>query len=54
VLCTGPSVKGGGRYAGRTEGNQVVNLEAATDPTGHFVTVRVTGSGPYSLHGTLL
>jgi len=52
VLCTGPSVKGGGRYAGRTEGNQVVNFEAATDPTGRFVTVRVTGSGPYSLHGT--
>jgi len=52
VLCTGPSVKGGGRYAGRTEGNQVVNFDAATDPTGHFVTVRVTGSGPYSLHGT--
>ena len=54
VLCTGPSVKGGGRYAGRTEGNQVVNLEAATDPTGHFVSVRITGSGPYSLHGTSL
>jgi len=54
VLCTGPSVKGGGRYAGRTEGNQVVNFNAATDPTGRFVTVRVTGSGPYSLHGTSL
>ena len=52
VLCTGPSVKGGGRYAGRTEGNQVVNFDSATDPTGRFVTVRITGSGPYSLHGT--
>ena len=54
VLCTGPSVKGGGRYAGRTEGNQVVNFDAASDPTGRFVTVRVTGSGPYSLHGKSL
>jgi tRNA-2-methylthio-N6-dimethylallyladenosine synthase len=54
VLCTGPSVKGGGRYAGRTEGNQVVNFDSAANPTGRFVTVRITGSGPYSLHGTLL
>jgi len=54
VLCAGPSVKGGGRYAGRTEGNQVVNFDSATDPTGRFVTVRITGSGPYSLHGSLL
>ena len=51
VLCTGPSVKGGGRFAGRTEGNQVVNFDSASDPTGRFVTVRVIGSGPYSLHG---
>ena len=51
VLCHGPSAKGGGRFAGRTEGGQVVNFEAAGDPTGRFVEVRITGCGPYSLHG---
>ncbi len=51
VLCTGPSVKGGGRYAGRTEGYQVVNFASSSDPTGRFVSVRITGCGPYSLHG---
>jgi len=54
VLCSGPSVKGGGRYAGRTEGNLVVNFDSADDPTGRFVTVRVTGSGPYSLRATAI
>jgi tRNA-2-methylthio-N6-dimethylallyladenosine synthase len=54
VLCTGPSVKGGGRYAGRTEGSLVVNFDSDVDPTGLFLTVRITGSGPYSLHGALL
>jgi tRNA-2-methylthio-N6-dimethylallyladenosine synthase len=52
VLATGPSPKGGGRFSGRTEGNLVVNFDAPGDPTGRFVTVRVTGSGPYSLHGS--
>lgn len=51
VLCLGPSVKGGGRFAGRTEGGQVVNFDAAGDPTGRFVDVCITGCGPYSLHG---
>jgi tRNA-2-methylthio-N6-dimethylallyladenosine synthase len=54
VLCTGPSVKGGGRFAGRSEGNLVVNFDSADDPTGRFVTVRITGSGPYSLRGSRL
>ncbi len=54
VLGAGPSPKGAGRFSGRTEGNLVVNFDAASDPTGRFVTVRVTGSGPYSLHGTAL
>ena len=54
VLCTGPSVKGGGRFAGRTEGNLVVNFDSAADPTGRFVDVRVTSSGPYSLRAVLL
>jgi len=52
VLATGPSPKGTGRFSGRTEGNLVVNFDAPTDPLGRFLTVRVTGSGPYSLHGT--
>lgn len=51
ILCLGPSVKGGGRFAGRSEGGQVVNFEAAGDPAGRFVDVRITGCGPYSLHG---
>ncbi len=51
VLATGPSPKGAGRFSGRTEGNLVVNFDAPADPTGRFVTVRITGSGPYSLHG---
>ncbi len=52
VLGTGPSPKGGGRFAGRTAGNLVVNFDAGSDPTGRFVQVRITGSGPYSLHGS--
>ncbi|MGA2533441.1 MAG: tRNA (N6-isopentenyl adenosine(37)-C2)-methylthiotransferase MiaB [Candidatus Aminicenantales bacterium] len=53
VLCSGPSPKGGGRLAGRTEGNLVVNFAAAPDLVGRFVSVRITGCGPYSLHGEL-
>jgi tRNA-2-methylthio-N6-dimethylallyladenosine synthase len=52
VLATGPSPKGAGRFTGRTEGNLVVNFDSPADPTGRFLTVRLTGSGPYSLHGT--
>ena len=51
VLGTGPSPKGGGRFSGRSAGNLVVNFDAPADPTGGFVDVRITGSGPYSLHG---
>jgi tRNA-2-methylthio-N6-dimethylallyladenosine synthase len=54
VLGTGPSPKGAGRFSGRTASNLVVNFDAPADPSGRFVTVRVTGSGPYSLHGTAL
>lgn len=53
VLATGPSPKGAGRFSGRTEGNLVVNFDAPSDPTGRFLKVRITGSGPYSLHGSL-
>lgn len=52
VLGTGPSPKGAGRFSGRTSSNLVVNFDAPADPSGRFVTVRITGSGPYSLHGT--
>jgi tRNA-2-methylthio-N6-dimethylallyladenosine synthase len=53
VLCLGPSPKGAGRLTGRTEGNLVVNFESPRDVVGQFVTVRITGFGPYSLHGQL-
>ncbi len=51
VLCHGPSAKGGGRFAGRTEGGQIVNFESSGDPVHRFVKVLITGCGPYSLHG---
>jgi tRNA-2-methylthio-N6-dimethylallyladenosine synthase len=51
VLGTGPSPKGAGRFSGRTAGNLVVNFDAPSDPSGLFLTVHITGSGPYSLHG---
>lgn len=51
VLCSGPSPRGRGRYAGRTEGGQVVNFDCPEDRSGSFVRVLVTGCGPYSLHG---
>lgn len=54
VLCTGPSPKGGGRFAGRTDGNLVVNFAADRPVIGEFVRVRVTGCGPYSLHAELV
>jgi tRNA-2-methylthio-N6-dimethylallyladenosine synthase len=54
VLGTGPSPKGAGRYSGRTAGNLVVNFDAGADPSGRFVDVRITGSGPYSLHGSAI
>jgi tRNA-2-methylthio-N6-dimethylallyladenosine synthase len=53
VLVTGPSLKGGGRFSGRSEGNLVVNFAAPAAKVGEFVTVRITGCGPYSLHGQL-
>jgi tRNA-2-methylthio-N6-dimethylallyladenosine synthase len=54
VLCLGPSPKGGGRLAGRTEGNLVVNFASPREAIGRFVNVRITGCGAYSLHGELL
>jgi len=54
VLGSGPSPKGAGRFSGRTSGNLVVNFDSAADPTGRFLTVGITGCGPYSLHGIAL
>ncbi len=52
VLCTGPSKKVDSVYAGRNAANQVVNFTAPGDPTGRFVEVEITSSGPYSLRGS--
>jgi tRNA-2-methylthio-N6-dimethylallyladenosine synthase len=53
VLRRGRSKKDAAGYAGRSEGNQVVNFRAASEPASPFVRVRVTGCGPYSLRGEL-
>jgi tRNA-2-methylthio-N6-dimethylallyladenosine synthase len=51
VLCAGRSKKDEAVFSGRGEGHQVVNFQSPTDVLGRFVRVRVTGFGPYSLHG---
>ena len=40
--------------AGRTTGNTVVNFSAPKELLGRLVRVRITRSGPFSLHGELL
>ncbi len=32
----------------------MINFDSAADPTGRFVDVRITSSGPYSLRAILL
>jgi tRNA-2-methylthio-N6-dimethylallyladenosine synthase len=51
VLCTGWSKKTPRLMTGRNEGSQVVNFRSSEDCSGLFVDVRVTGFGPFSLHG---
>jgi tRNA-2-methylthio-N6-dimethylallyladenosine synthase len=51
VLCLGPSKRTPYLYAGRNEGNQVVNFISPESCIGKFIDVRITGFGPYSLHG---
>ncbi len=51
VLCTGRSKKDAAVFAGRNEGNQVVNFRADADVVGRFVDVEITSAGPYSLRG---
>jgi tRNA-2-methylthio-N6-dimethylallyladenosine synthase len=54
VLCTGRSKKDPEVFAGRNEGNQVVNFRAATDAVGRFVDVEILTMGPYSLRGRMV
>ncbi|MBN2205814.1 MAG: tRNA (N6-isopentenyl adenosine(37)-C2)-methylthiotransferase MiaB [Candidatus Aminicenantes bacterium] len=51
VLLRGRDKRDARGFAGRSEGNQVVNFRSRSEPAGPFVRVRVTGSGPYSLKG---
>jgi tRNA-2-methylthio-N6-dimethylallyladenosine synthase len=51
VLCLGKSEKTPELFSGRNEGNQVVNFTSPDDCSGRFVTVKITGFGPYSLRG---
>lgn len=52
VLCLGRSKKRN-LYSGRNEGFQVVNFTSPVDVSNSFVEVKITGCGPYSLHGEL-
>lgn len=54
VLCLGKAKKTPHLYAGRNEAFQVVNFSSPDDCSGHFVRVRITGYGPYSLIGERL
>jgi tRNA-2-methylthio-N6-dimethylallyladenosine synthase len=54
VLCTGRSKKNNQVYTGRNAANQVINFSAPWDPTGTFVRVMITDSGPFSLKGDVL
>jgi tRNA-2-methylthio-N6-dimethylallyladenosine synthase len=51
VLCLGRSQKTPDLFSGRNEGNEVVNFRSDEECTGRFINVRITGFGPYSLHG---
>jgi len=51
VLCLGRGRKTPHLFSGRNEGHQVVNFRAGEDCSARFVDVRITGFGPYSLHG---
>ncbi|MDD8031045.1 MAG: tRNA (N6-isopentenyl adenosine(37)-C2)-methylthiotransferase MiaB [Acidobacteriota bacterium] len=52
VLCLGPSKKGN-LFAGRSEWFQVVNFSSPNNVSLGLVQVKITGCGPYSLHGEL-
>jgi tRNA-2-methylthio-N6-dimethylallyladenosine synthase len=51
VLCLGKSKKNAAEFSGRNEGNQVINFRSKYGRVGHFLNVRITSWGPYSLRG---
>ena len=51
VLVEGPSRRDPGEWAGRTEGNQVVNFAAPGVSPGDELAVRIVDAGPNSLRG---
>jgi tRNA-2-methylthio-N6-dimethylallyladenosine synthase len=51
VLCLGRGKKPPHLFSGRNEGGQAVNFSSSGERVGEFVTIRITGSGPYSLRG---
>ncbi len=54
VLVDSVSRKRQSELAGRTSENTVVNFQAAPEFLGQLVRVKITNSGPFSLHGRLL
>jgi tRNA-2-methylthio-N6-dimethylallyladenosine synthase len=54
VLVDSVSRKRRSELAGRTSENTVVNFQAAPEFLGRLVRVKITNSGPFSLHGELL
>jgi tRNA-2-methylthio-N6-dimethylallyladenosine synthase len=54
VIVDGPSKKDPGEWAGRTRGNQVVNVRAPEAAVGAVLSVRLTGCGPNSFRGELV
>ncbi len=51
VLCLGRGKKPPHHFSGRNESSQAVNFSSSGERVGEFVTIRITGSGPYSLQG---
>jgi tRNA-2-methylthio-N6-dimethylallyladenosine synthase len=51
VLYTGRSKKDPLVYSGRNQGYQVVNFKSEGEVSNHFLRVRITSCGPYSLIG---
>jgi tRNA-2-methylthio-N6-dimethylallyladenosine synthase len=54
LLVTGPSKRGGGELAGRTENNRVVNFQGDAPLVGQFVDVRIDAALSNSMRGTLV
>jgi tRNA-2-methylthio-N6-dimethylallyladenosine synthase len=54
ALLDEPALKGCGLLQGRTATDKVVIVSAAPENTGTFQSVRITGSGPWSLEGEIL